>query len=97
MAMSNLTGRTRYRVGWFGQLVLQAEVLDFRYRDEGETIWRDARCEDFNAFGELFAKAPVPYPGQRPVCADSQSSSPTDHGPTDMASTWLPAEKRSKT
>lgn len=70
--MSGLTGRTRYRVTWWGTLVLQVEAYVHRpgvicFDPWVETEWRDARCEDFNVFGDLFAKAPIPYPGQKPV------------------------------
>lgn len=70
--MTTLTGRTRYRVTWLGALVLQIEErfeLEpvFSFEPEVWLEWRDARCEDFNAFGDLFHKAPVPYPGQRPL------------------------------
>ena len=71
--MSPLTGRTRYRVTWLGRLVLQVEVDVtgspwVSQMDIGShTSWRDARCEDFNAFGRLFARAPIPFPGQKPA------------------------------
>lgn len=62
--MSALTGRTRYRVGWFGRLVLQVELYDFQPL---HLFWRDARCDDFNVMGDMFAKAPIPSPGQKPA------------------------------
>jgi hypothetical protein len=64
----SLTGRTKYRTGWFGWLILQVEVIDRRYDDEGEAIWRDAKAEDFapNHVRQIFRDAPMPYPGQRP-------------------------------
>lgn len=71
--VSALTGRTRYRVGWFGRLVLQVEVdlsgspWISRMDMGAYTKWRDARCADFNAMGDLFAKAPIPFPGQKPA------------------------------
>lgn len=54
--MSALTGRTRYRRGWFGRLILQVEfsqryVRDLNgsgYYDSGLiTKWRDARVDDY--------------------------------------------------
>ena len=53
--MSNpLTGRSRYRLGWFGKLVLQVEYATLQPHDAGARTdwkwtgraWRDARCED---------------------------------------------------
>lgn len=48
--MSELTGRRRFRRGWFGRLILQVEEkltwVDYwgdRYANKG---WRDARVED---------------------------------------------------
>ena len=71
--MSRMTGRTCYRVTWLGRLVLQVEVDVtgspwVSQMDIGlHTSWRDARCEDFNVFGNwLFNKAPIPHPGQKP-------------------------------
>jgi hypothetical protein len=65
----SLTGRTRYRTGWFGWIILQVEEIDRRYRDEGEAIWRDAKAVDFTPADTraIFRDAPMPYPGQVPV------------------------------
>ncbi len=72
--MINLTGRTRYRVGWFGRLIVQVEYATRQPHagTEGRGTdwlwtgreWRDARCEDFTRSD---VKPPMPYPGQRPV------------------------------
>jgi hypothetical protein len=54
-----LTGRTRYRTGWFGRIVLQVEEMREMYRDEGDRytmeqvpVWRDARMTDLPLVGE---------------------------------------------
>lgn len=50
--MASLTGRTRYRAGWFGRLILQVEVDVtgspwVSQMDPGlHTKWRDARVDD---------------------------------------------------
>ena len=66
--MNRLTGRTRYRSGWFGRLILQVEVLDRRYREDGDLLWVDARAEDFATphILAIFKPAPMPRPGQKP-------------------------------
>lgn len=53
--MSDLTGRTRFRINWRGKVVLQVEysrhyfddLNGSGYYDSGTTQnWRDARAED---------------------------------------------------
>jgi hypothetical protein len=48
-----LTGKRRFRRGWFGSLILQVQVrtLDIDNFGGGEhsTFWRDARIEDLTA------------------------------------------------
>lgn len=65
------TGRTRYRVGWFGRLILQVEIIETRIGRTGAHFhsmsWVDARCEDFCLDAELFSRAPVPFVGQAPA------------------------------
>jgi hypothetical protein len=74
----SLTGRTRYRTGWFGWIILQVEetALQAHEGTEGRGTdwlptgrkWRDAKTEDFteSSVRPLFRDAPMPYPGQRP-------------------------------
>lgn len=48
--MSDLTGRRRYRRGWFGRLILQVEEKTTWHDRFGDcfigTEWRDARVQD---------------------------------------------------
>lgn len=76
----SLTGRTRYRTGWFGWLILQVEVIDRRYRDVGEAIWRDAKADDFTPpdVRAIFRDAPMPYPGQHPFTGADTARPPTE-------------------
>lgn len=70
----SLTGRTRYREGWFGRLILQVEVdvtgspLVSQMEPGRYAIWRDAKAPDFTPdhIRPMFRDAPMPYPGQRP-------------------------------
>lgn len=75
----SLTGRTRYRTGWFGWVILQVEeertriekvygVLSGYDVATPYTAWRDAKPSDFmnQDTQGIFRDAPMPYPGQRP-------------------------------
>lgn len=77
--MTSLTGRTRYREGWFGRLILQVEETRIRIEKvygvlsgydirHPYTVWRDARAMDFTRpdVRAIFRDDPIPYPGQRP-------------------------------
>lgn len=48
--MSDLTGKRRYRRGWFGRLILEVQEKHTwvdRFGDRyGNTSWRDAKIED---------------------------------------------------
>lgn len=81
-----LTGRTRYRVGWFGKLVLQVEYAtreahpgtqgrgtDWKWTGRA---WRDARCEDFTYMHEadlVFGGRTAPIAGYQP------NATPNEH------------------
>lgn len=51
---SELTGKIRYRRGWFGVLILQVEEIQYRYENNVDRVefrgayqvWRDAGTED---------------------------------------------------
>lgn len=48
--MSRLTGKTRFRAGFFGKLILQVQVTYEEHTYAGESrdhlIWRDATAKD---------------------------------------------------
>lgn len=52
-----LTGKTRYRTGWFGKLILQVEVRG----KHSMFYWRDAKVEDLS----LLLNIPAIYNFQR--------------------------------
>lgn len=66
--MSALTGRIRYRTGWFGRIIVQVEYAtrEPHAGTEGRCTdwlwtgrkWRDARCQDM--FDALYARLSTP-------------------------------------
>jgi hypothetical protein len=67
--MNPLTGRTRYRAGWFGRLIIQVEYAT-REPHEGTEgrgtdwlwtgrCWRDARVEDISHINPPASPKPI--------------------------------------
>lgn len=61
----HLTGRTRFRPGWFGSLILQVQFVKRSIANEGPSfdrvrlLWRDATTRDLGVLTTLaFAQAP---------------------------------------
>ena len=92
--MSTLTGRTRYRTGWFGRLILQVE---FRYVVDPLNInllrfigpdlqWRDARRDDFEPADAWILRA-LKQAHPLPPARSPRSACPDHYGPTDPACT----------
>lgn len=78
--MSRLTGRTRYRVGWFGRLVLQVEQIRYWQDDHGHVpskSWRDARAADLLDT----SLQPLPFPGRRQPAPGGTMPGGLGHGP----------------
>jgi hypothetical protein len=89
-----LTGRTRYRIGWFGRLVVQVEYWT-TLSVAGQILvrrhvrhWRDARAEDMQDIerGDVTAEEPAPVRS----CPRMPSSAPPAPRPVRKACQYPP-------